>query len=177
MKRFALHLNRLAALVFMISLFCVLFAVSSAYGQDKAVGTDSDKLERTRAILAENNTTKAAPTPSSWRTEEPSLSGAGTSMVKSLVLCIGIFLVGAALYKRFALKNGTTVGRRIKIVERTPLSSRTFLSIVEVDGKTVILSCGPDRVSFAQNQIPVASVGKPEDFEKALKAVCERQDS
>ena len=137
---------------------------------------DADKLEKTRAILAENSNAKEAPTPS-WRTEEQSLSGAGMSMVKSLVLCIGIFLVGAAIYRKFALKGSISAGRRIKIMERTPLSSRTFLSIVEVDGKTVLLACGPDRVSFAPTSVPTASCAQAGDFEKTLKAVCERKDS
>ena len=157
-------------IIFVIALFCA----STAYGQDNTLAPD--KLEKTRAIMAENSAAKensAQP----WRTEETSLSGAGMSMVKSLVLCIGIFLVGVALYKKFAMKGGTSSGRRIQILERTQLSSRTFLSLVEIDGKTVLLSCGPDRVSFAQSHVPSATCGHTDDFEKTLKAVCERKES
>ena len=163
---------------YLLLLLSVLFTAAPALCEGTPAASDADKLEKTRAIMAENSSTKSAAPAQPWRTDEPSsLAGAGGGMVKSLLLCIGIFLVGAALYKKFAIKGGAVSGRRIRVIERSPLSSRTFLSLVEVDGKTILLSCGPDRVSFAQATIPTASVKQTEDFEKALKAVCERKDS
>lgn len=52
-------------------------------------------------------------------------------------------------------------GRRIKVVERVPLTRDTMLALVEVDAQTYLLAAGPDGV----RQIATTSGAKaPEDF-------------
>ncbi|MEA4896631.1 MAG: flagellar biosynthetic protein FliO [Christensenellaceae bacterium] len=53
-------------------------------------------------------------------------------------------------------------GRRIKVIERVPLTRDSMLALVEVDAQTYLLSAGPDGVK----PIAAMSGGKPpENFE------------
>ena len=170
---------------FHLSIVLCFLAVSLAgapvAGQENSVPTvagssdsgDAGKLERTKAIIAGNSApgeTRQA-VPSEWKSDVGSgLQGIGLSMGKSLLFCLGIFLIGIAIYRRFSPRTAISDSRRIRIVERASLSHRTALALIEVDGRRVLISSGQDCVSFLDLETDRAP--DPTGFEKSLKEAC-----
>jgi len=119
-----------------------------ADSSNSTLTTTEKKLERTRALMSEG-----------LHLGEPRLSAApeavasGFSMIQGLGICIGVFLIGVAIYKKYtgatSLRGGRlSRGRRLRVVERLSVSSRTALIMAEVDGKPILFTVGPDKVSF-----------------------------
>ncbi|MDZ4785052.1 MAG: flagellar biosynthetic protein FliO [bacterium] len=86
--------------------------------------------------------------------KEASTGSSILRMIEGLVLVAGIFLVGVHLYKKFVLKDKSLPnkfrGRRIKIIERTPISSKASLLLVEIEGKKVLVGVGSENVSITE---------------------------
>jgi flagellar biogenesis protein FliO len=65
-------------------------------------------------------------------------------MIGGLFLCLGCLGGGLHLYKRFVIPRAKGDGRRLQVVERLPLSSKSSLLLVKLDGKEFMLSTGPE---------------------------------
>ncbi len=129
----------------------VLFA-ASASAQAAVPASDSTqavqgKLERTRELLKDVQGEKGKAGEASLGED---LTHTGYRVFEGLLLCLGVLAIGVYLAKRFGLKGAVSAGRKIKIVERTPLSARTSLVLAQVEGKSILLAVGPDNVSFVE---------------------------
>ena len=70
------------------------------------------------------------------------------SMIQGLMLCLGLFaLLVFIIKKTHRITRGANEGR-MHVIERIPLSQKTFLHLVEVDGKEFLVGSGPDQVSL-----------------------------
>lgn len=87
-----------------------------------------------------------------WRTgvgvDAPTLEESGTKMIQGLAVCGFVLCVGVWGYKRYILKAPTVISRKMKIIERMPLSPRSTLVLIEVEGKKKLVAMGSDPVSF-----------------------------
>ncbi|RIL05354.1 MAG: hypothetical protein DCC75_11755, partial [Proteobacteria bacterium] len=56
--------------------------------------------------------------------------------VQALGACLGIFFIVIYLMKRFSGAQGKVQSRRIRVIERTAISSKAALILVELEGRT-----------------------------------------
>ncbi|NMC62764.1 MAG: hypothetical protein GYA55_06290 [SAR324 cluster bacterium] len=159
----------------LLGLSCPILSSS----EEQAVQNSIEKLERTKALLQADAATATEPkSPASrpWSAgPEGNIEGAGLAMFKSLLICVGIFLIGVALYKKLYMKKPQIAPKRIKVLERGQINHRNFLALIEVDGKNVLVSYGSDRVSMlgigGNRELGENSHG----FEESLKEACVKQ--
>ena len=86
-------------------------------------------------------------------------------MVGGLLFCIGVFGAGIHVVKRYGGGAMTGTKRRLQVVERVPLSAKTSLVLVRLDGKELLLTAGPDRTSL---------IHAPDDGHKAFEMSLDR---
>lgn len=89
-----------------------------------------------------------------------------SSMIRMLggfLFCLGLFAAGIHLYKKFFLRTSGAVQRRLRIVERLPISQKNSLLLVELDGREVLLATGPDAPT-----VLVPNVRRDLTFEDSL---------
>lgn len=105
--------------------------------EDRAAQTDAQVQERKTGTLA------------SRTSEPPSSEISGLRVLQGLFLTLGVFFVGVWGYQklnRHALpKSGS---RRMKLVERVAVGPKTALVLAEIDGRSVLMSVGSERVAF-----------------------------
>ena len=65
-------------------------------------------------------------------------------MLGGFLFCLGLFGAGIHFYKRYFMQAGSRTERRLKIVERLPVSTKNSLLLVELDGREFLLATGPD---------------------------------
>lgn len=108
---------------------------------------------------------------SGWRTKpETNVAESGSRMAQGLGLCLALLFGGAHLYKRFGGPRAGGSPRRLRVVERLPLSAKTSLLLVECDGSPVLCSVGPDRVTVVKGEPPAAA-----GFDDSLEAACRQE--
>jgi flagellar biogenesis protein FliO len=74
-------------------------------------------------------------------------------MVGGLLFCLGLFAGGVQLYRRFCLGvSGGATQRRLRIIERVPLTQKGSLLLVALDGREFVLATGPDATSLVFSQ-------------------------
>lgn len=71
-----------------------------------------------------------------------------TRVFQGLGLCIAAFLISVHFYKKYVLKSSAAPTRSIKIIERTQISPKSHLCLVEVMEKRILVAVGSDQVSF-----------------------------
>lgn len=84
-----------------------------------------------------------------WRTkpDSPSLQQSGTTMLQGLALALGIFMVVVWGLKKFGGKRVFARPQRLKVLERAPVTPRTALMLVSLDGKEMLISVGAEKVT------------------------------
>ena len=109
--------------------------------------------------------------------EESPLSSNGVRMIAGLALCVGVFLIGAWLVRRASGKIKPMNTRSMRVVERMPVTSKTALMLIEVDGRRVMLAAGPDKVSFYAPESGLADTYNSDALmlKEELIELCEEQ--
>lgn len=89
-------------------------------------------------------------------------------MVGGLFLCLGFLGLGVHLYKRYVLPRTLSDKKRMQVVERLPISPKSTLLLVTLDGKEFLLSTGSESCR-------VVSVPREGDelFAQDLSSACE----
>lgn len=106
-----------------------------------------------------------------WRTQSEPVAETGSTMMVALVGCIALFSVGIWTAKRFGLVKPAGKLSGLRVLERTPLSPKTSLCLVEARGKQFLVSVGSERVSL----ISSLSVGDPLDADGSFEELlCEK---
>lgn len=112
-------------------------------------GDGPTKLEQARALVAERQAERngggqsAADSP-----PDTTVGGTAVKLFSALGLALGAFFIGLHVHRR--MTGATTPAgrtRRMQIVERLPIASKTALVLVEVDGRPLVLTVGADRVT------------------------------
>lgn len=65
-------------------------------------------------------------------------------MVGGLFLCFGVFGGAIHVYKKYVMPRAISDKRRLQVVERLPLSPKSSLLLVKVDGKELLVSTGAE---------------------------------
>jgi len=112
-------------------IFCIFFfAFSSlALAQDKPVDQKQEKMEKKDDFFDQ------AEAPVSYK-------GAFVKMMVTLLAIIALIVISVWMLRRIShgRMKQMNYGRSIKILERRPLSAKSVLYLVEVDGKRVVVS-------------------------------------
>lgn len=81
--------------------------------------------------------------------EEPSLLFAALKMVAALALCLGILFGGTHLLRRFRLLERIQGGEGvIKVVATRALGPKRYVSVVEVEGRRLVLGVAEGGVTL-----------------------------
>lgn len=137
-----------------------------------AIAQSADKLAGIQA--AQESFRNGQNTPS--KVVDPGLNApSGMRVVQGLFICAAVFFIGIHLYRKYVLREqGAITKRQIKIIERTAITPKTALVLVEFEGKKLILAVGSEQVSnIALNQSHnEATEEEIKEFENTL---CENQ--
>lgn len=96
--------------------------------------------------------------------------------LKGLGICIGTLLVGVWAVKKFKIGSKVLPSRRMRVIERLPLTQKSSLLLLEIDGTKTLVGVGPDRISFA----PELQRNVSGDFDMSLmeeREICEKSQS
>jgi flagellar biogenesis protein FliO len=107
--------------------------------------------------------------------ETPERPPVASRMFQGLALCLGVFFIGSWVVKRYGPQAGTATNRRIRVVERTTLTPKTALCLIEVDGKQVLLATGSDLVQVLMKDGVVSEQGADQatkGFDESLEVLC-----
>ncbi len=109
--------------------------------------------------------------------EESPLSSNAVRMIAGLALCVGVFLIGAWLVRRTSGKVKPMNTRSMRVVERMPVTSKTSLMLIEVEGRRVMIAAGPDKVSFFAPESGMADTYSSDalTLKEELIELCEEQ--
>lgn len=110
-------------------------------------GGIEQKLERARRLVSEREDSKIRDEHSNVSVDSAPQAPSVLRMLEALGLCVGFFLVGAHFLKRINGKHGIGSSKRMRILERLPVSPKTTMVLAQVDGKTILLSVGAERVT------------------------------
>ena len=75
------------------------------------------------------------------------------SMFKGLAICIALLLVVIWVLKKIKAPIVTGQGRKLKIIERLPVSARSSLLLVQVENRQMLVGVGADPVSLVSDFI------------------------
>lgn len=88
-------------------------------------------------------------------------------MVGGLFLCFGVLGFGIHVYKRHVLPRTLSSARRLQVIERIPLSQKSALVLVKLDGKEFLMSTGAE----SSRLVPLSQ--RQEDlFDETLANAC-----
>lgn len=103
---------------------------------------------------------------SGWRAPTEPLQEAGFSMAFGLACCLALLCGGVWVAKRFGLVKMPNPKTGLKVLERTPVSAKTSLCLVEARGKQFLISVGSERVSLISNLSVDDSLESEQSFEE-----------
>ena len=127
----------------LVASFILLGSVALAEGE-VAVVADTTSVAQT--VTPRPRDAKSAL--SDWREPKSSEPVEGAwNMLRGLGLTLGVFFIGLWVYKRLHGTAQQTQKRKLRIVERLSISSKTSLMLVQANGQEILLSVGSDRVS------------------------------
>ena len=109
--------------------------------------------------------------------DETPLTSNSLRMFSGLALCVGLFLIGAWFFRRASGRGNTVNLKSMRIIERMSVTSKTSLLLIEVEGRRVMVSAGPDKVSFFAPEAEVSDSDRAEAFtlKEELIELCEEQ--
>jgi flagellar biogenesis protein FliO len=106
-------------------------------------------------------------------------TGSLFKMLGGLLFCLGIFGGGIHLLKRYGGQAHVGGKRRLKVIERVSLTTKTSLLLVTFDGKEMLVAAGPDRAQLIHSpaaadkefEISLDRYSLPEEKEQVACAV------
>ncbi len=112
-----------------------------------------ERTERLKSLVeerAEVSANQKADTSTKGKTSEPPRSEISVvRVVEGLLLTLGVFFIGMWGYRKLSGNSlPKTSARRIKVVERVAVGGKTALVLAEIDGRSVLMSVGSERVAF-----------------------------
>jgi flagellar biogenesis protein FliO len=137
-------------------LICMLLSGRTLLAEEPGAQVKSAQggsmIERLQNLKTQNSEHNDAPGAlGAWRPEAMAgseSSGMGSRLVQGLVLALGLFFILLHFLKRSGRVKLHSSGKHMQLLERLPLSSKTCLNLVEVDGQPFLVGVGPDRVSI-----------------------------
>lgn len=103
-----------------------------------------------------------------WRSQGEPVEQAGYTMVFGLAFCLALLCGGVWVAKRFGLVKVPGKNAGLRVLERTPVSPKTTICLVEARGKQFLISVGSERVSLISSMSVGDSVESDESFEEFI---------
>ncbi|NLF25101.1 MAG: hypothetical protein GX589_05515 [Deltaproteobacteria bacterium] len=147
--------------------------VPPAYAEDSFLSPQARQMEKSIVRLKQGLKPEQAGSETmavEQSREDPNLPAAGLTLVRGLGLCVGLFLIGAALVRRVRGGGGASRSERLRIIERALLAPKTWLVLAEVDGRQVLAAVSPEGVVFAPER------SRPEGVERLTRQVKLKHD-
>jgi flagellar biogenesis protein FliO len=119
------------------------------------------KLERARRLVSEREDSKSREEHSNVSADSGPQTPSVLRMLEALGICVGFFLVGAHFLKRINGKHGSGSSKRMRVLERLPVSPKTTMVLAQVDGKTILFSVGAERVTAVSLETDEAIINLP----------------
>ena len=137
------------------------FLVSCSAWMYVTVAYADDQAQKT---IPWNASTPASPV----EVEQFDAKNSALRMIGGLFLCFGLLGGGVHIYRRYVLPRAMSDKRRLQIVERLPLSAKSSLLLVKLDGKEFMLSTGPEAARL------IAPPRQSEElFDETLNIACD----
>ena len=121
--------------IYLATLLCICLG----YGFNVLAEGELSKLERTKALMQQG--------PQPQGQSAVMLEGAPTRMFQGLAFALAVFCAGIYLTKKFRRITPNTM-RKLRIIERCPLTSKNMLVLVEVEGRKLVVGLGSDNMTF-----------------------------
>lgn len=104
-------------------------------------------------------------------------SASAVRMIAGLALCVGVLLIGAWLVRRASGRIKPSNTRNMRIIERMPVTPKTSLMLIEIDGRRVMIAAGPEKVSFFAPESGMADTYNSDalTLKEELIELCEEQ--
>lgn len=148
-------MNCLRALAYLCVLSCLLSFPTALLGEEQAQVTDERaqeisaslaRLKGSLEVVDENRNPLKKKQAVGSEKSEGSFVSLAMKMGKGLAICVGVFFIGLSVMRR--LKPETfSAEPRIKVRERTALTPKSSLLIVEIDGREQLITVGSENVS------------------------------
>lgn len=141
-------MKRVLTLAVLLIVATPVLALSESAPRDNSIET---KLASVRALneQAAQDGKAGGAISQAWQQEskEDFQSGA-ISALQALLLALGVFSLVIFALRKFHKGSSLTTSRRLKVKERLSITNKTALLLVELDGRSMLISVGPDRVNF-----------------------------
>lgn len=102
--------------------------------------------------------------------EEPSLLLAAVKMLAALAICLGLILGGVHLLRRFKLIDRLQGEAVIKVVATRALGPKRYVSVVEVEGRRLVLGVAEGGVTLLERLPAQEDYEEPRHY-RSLAAV------
>lgn len=130
---------------------CLMYQ-TTALAEGESTPVLDSKIEQTRILMEKNQSNQAVSNFPGFlkldKQDQNQGSSFGVRLLQGLALCLGTFFVLLHFLKGGKFKRGNKETRRIKVIEKVPLTTKSSLFLVEVDGETRLLSVGAEHTSF-----------------------------
>ena len=148
-----------------LSLFTIFTVTTPVYGQE---ATEAPRMDRIKEMISDRQVDRSQGD-NSVTTRVPAGLGAG-KVIQGLALILGVFFVGVYAYQKYSGKTVKNAGgRRIRILDRAPLSAKSSLVLARVDNREVLLAVGGDNVTFCRELIV-------DEIDQEMEQVCDQED-
>lgn len=123
-------------------------------------------------VMAEVPAGVAAAAESFAAADQGSMTGSFIRMFGALFFCLGLFAAGVQLYRKYVIKQGGSMRRRLMVIERVALTQKASLMVVSLDGKEFLVASGSEKVTMLPSQALSTPV-----FTDSLNEACEEVET
>jgi len=154
----------------------VLLSAATLHADERSDRLKSIVDERAAAASAKSAAAVPSDSPKtdlfrSKASESPSDGISGIRVLQGLFLTLGVFFVGIWAYQKLNRQAMPKLsGRRIKLIERISVGHKTALVLAEIDGRSVLMSVGNERVAFFSDSSGLDGAMLEGAWEKEQKA-------
>lgn len=139
-----------------IFLLVLIAAPVLAVAEEGVLSPEEHKMEasvrKIKSSLSSGSNSVSSAMQSQAVSEPPDASGSFVLMMKGLGFCLGVLFIGTAIAKRFRA-GGMTQGRghqSMRIIDRIPVSPKSALLLVDVEGERVLVAVGNEQVVISR---------------------------
>lgn len=113
--------------------------------------------------------------------ESESLAASFVRMVGAFLLCLGVFAGGMHLYRRYGGTGLRATSRRLKIIERIAITTKSAVTLIALDGKEFLVTSGPESMTIiaapmSGNEASRSEAGGDRGFDESLAIACQETE-
>ena len=131
-----------------VLLFCALPAMAQTEPAPATASPAAQQAQTPERLSRVQTARDFKNTLTDWR-EKPAMepSTGVMPMLQGLGLSLGVFFIAVYFLKRYKMPGQGTARRKLRVIERLPISSKTAVMLVEVGGQEIFLTVGSEHVT------------------------------